>query len=113
MAKSKLEGRLGLKDLQLMHIVATTKRAIRIWTSPRSIWSFWIRDRYVRCRLLQEVELGPTCSPICASIVKSKDLTLKCISCDYKYQSTWTARAPDFRTRTSTILYEQQIQRML
>lgn len=55
MAMPKEEGRLGLRDPQILHLATMTRRIYKIWVGKNLVWVRWMRVCYIKVKSLNSI----------------------------------------------------------
>lgn len=87
MTLPKEEEGLGLRDFKTAAIAASMKRVYRIWTNDESIWTVWMRRRYIKNRELGEITKRPNIdSALWVGILDDGDKFNNFLICDTNYE---------------------------
>lgn len=99
MEKPKENGGVGLKDVRTMTMI---KGTIQIWMLDQSLWEEWMRMRYIKGRRLNDITKIHSQLPMCYAILRTFEITKKCVDCNQEYIFDWKGIG---MTPTTTNIY--------
>lgn len=78
-------------------MTASMKRVWRLWTFEESVWTEWMRKRYIMGRGLREIDKRPNAdSALCAGILDDRSTFNNFLICNPNYEFHWAGTDNEF-----------------